>query len=428
MRYVITGAGPAGVIAAETIRKLDENGEITLVGGENERPYSRMAIPYYITGKVGEEGTHLRRDAGHYDNEKIEFRQNTRVVSIDSESKSVELDNGEKIEFDRLLLATGSRAVAPPIPGLDFPGVYPCWTLEDARKIKEIAKPDTSAVLIGAGFIGTIILDALAKVGVNLTVVEAEDRICPRMMNLQGGEIIKSWCENKGIRILTSTMVNQVSQGSAKPLAVELNSGETIEADLVVTATGVTPIIDYLEGSGIETDVGILVNDHLQTNVPEIFAIGDVSQGPDFSGEGRSVHAIQPTAAEHAQVAARNMTGENVTYRGSLIMNVVDTVNLVWYSFGQWEGVEGGDSAEFSEPERSNYIRLEFEGEFLVGSIFVGNLEQIGVMRGLIQNRIPLGDLKAELLEDPKKIVEVYLVQTDNGTAVPRMKPVTQVG
>ena len=423
MRYVVVGAGPAGVITAEQVRSLDPEGEITLLGGEDEEAYSRMAIPYYLTGKVPEEGTHLRRDPGHFEQLNITHRKGTRVTSINPQERRLTLNEGDSLEYDRLMLATGSRPVTPPIPGIDLPGIHPCWTLADARKIKDAAQSGHDVVLIGAGFIGTIIMDALASKKVNLTVVEAEDRICPRMMNTEGGAIIQSWCEEKGVRILVNTKVKEISDQGDKPLTLLLDNGDSIGADLVVVATGVKPILDYLDGSGIETDEGILINEKLQTNFPEIFAAGDAAQGMDYSTEGRSVHAIQPTAAEHAIVAAKNMTGHEAIYRGSLIMNVVETLKLCWYSFGLWMGSEESESAEFIDKDKHRYIRLEFKGDQLIGAIYVGQLEQIGALRGLIQNNISIRELKAELLEDPRKLMEVYLLNTAHGAGRPTMSP-----
>ena len=172
--HVILGAGPAGVIAAETIRKHAPNDRITLVGDEAEPPYSRMAIPYLLIGNIDERGTYLRKNDQHFEQLCVE-QVHTRAVSIDSKAKTIQLDNGQALKFDKLLIATGSRPVRPPIPGMDSPQVHPCWTLEDARAIMALAKPGARVVQMGAGFIGCIIMEALAARGVTLFVVEMGD-------------------------------------------------------------------------------------------------------------------------------------------------------------------------------------------------------------------------------------------------------------
>lgn len=420
MRYLIAGAGPAGVIAAETIRAQDADGEIIILGEEDEVPYSRMAIPYLLTGKVDETGTHLRKEASHYQSLNIEVRQGVRLEKIDSSGKSVTLDNGESLTYDKLLLATGSRPNRPPIPGIEAEGILPCWTLEQARQIKATVTPETHIVLIGAGFIGSIILDSLSNT--QLTVVEAGDRMVPRMMDKTGAEVIKKWCESKGVTIHTSTLVERIEPGKERKFSAALSNGQNVEADLIITAAGVTPNSECVEGSGIATDQGILVDEHLQTNIPDIYAVGDVAQGTDFSSkENTAVVAIQPVAAEHAQVCGRNMTGTPTSYRGALAMNVVDTIGLTYYTFGAWMGVEGGEHAEGQDEERFKYTKLEFEGDLLVGAIIVGHFEHVGALRGLIQNSIPLGDWKAKLLENPDTLMEAYLSVTGRGLNVPRL-------
>jgi len=192
MTYVIIGAGPAGVTAADTLRKTDPNAEVVMIGGEPEPPYSRMAIPYVLTGIIEEEGTYLRKDDDHYGVQKISYRQGI-VESVDAKAKVFRLADGSDQPYEKLLIATGASPVRPPIDGLDLPGVHHCWTLEDCRNIARLADKGADVVLMGAGFIGCIILEALAERGVNLTVVEAEDRMVPRMMNAAAGNMVKAW-------------------------------------------------------------------------------------------------------------------------------------------------------------------------------------------------------------------------------------------
>jgi NADPH-dependent 2,4-dienoyl-CoA reductase/sulfur reductase-like enzyme len=221
MHYVIVGAGPAGVIAAETLRRTDSEGQITIIGDEPEPPYSRMAIPYLLVDNIGEAGTHLRKQRDHYEQLGIEIKHD-RVNNVETEHNRVDLEGGTAIDYDRLLVASGSKPVLPPVPGIDSPGVYNCWTLEDARHIIEHTKPGARVTLIGAGFIGCIILEALASRGVKLTVVEMGDRMVPRMMNETAGGLIKRWCESKDIRVLTSTGVSAVDN---RPPAEQQESG-----------------------------------------------------------------------------------------------------------------------------------------------------------------------------------------------------------
>lgn len=420
MRHVIIGAGPAGVVAAETLRGLDSQSAITLIGDEPEPPYSRMAIPYCLNDMIGEAGTYLRKTDGHYDGLNIEVVQD-RVSALSTQDKTLTLVSGASQTYDHLLIASGSTPTAPPIDGIDLPGVHACWTLDDYRRIIERAKPGSSIVLMGAGFIGCIILEALAARGVNLTVVELENRMVPRMMNEASGGLIKRWCEDKGVRVLTSTRVEGIESDSSNDmLKVSLSDGQTLDADLVISATGVAPNTAFLEGSGIEVDHGILVNDRLQTNLDSVYAAGDVAQGRNFSTGEYSVQAIQPTAVEHARIAAINMSdGHESKHQGSLNLNVLSTMGLISASFGAWEGVDGGDSAELSDSGRYWYLNLQFEEDVLIGAHSLGLTAQVGVLRGMIQTGLHLGVWKDRLMRNPLNLTEAYVAATQGvGLAV----------
>lgn len=429
MHYVIIGAGPAGVIAAETLRKTDPQGQITLIGEEPEPPYSRMALPYLLSENIPEAGTYLRKTPDHYRRLGIQVLQD-RATALDTAAKRLTLASGQALPFDRLLIATGSRPLTPPIPGIDLPGVHSCWTLADARQILHRAKPKANVVLIGAGFIGCIVLEALAARQVNLTVVEMGDRMVPRMMNQTAGTLIKQWCEAKGVAVHTSTRVSAIQpaastgglhkvlgflglekQAPAAGLQVTLDNGHTLAADLVIVAAGVTSNVEFLDGSGVETDQGVLVNARLQTSLPDIYAAGDVAQGRDFSTGGFEVHAIQPTASEHGRIAALNMAGRVTDYQGSLNMNVLATLGLIASSFGQWMGVKDGTQAEACDPQRFRYLSLAFQDDVLVGATSLGLTEHVGILRGLIQGKVHLGTWKDKLLQDPTRVMEAYLAR-----------------
>ncbi|MDA0998573.1 MAG: FAD/NAD(P)-binding oxidoreductase [Proteobacteria bacterium] len=410
MTYVIIGAGPSGVTAADTIRGVDPKGKIVLLSGEPEPPYSRMAIPYVLTNLIKEPGTYLRKDKDHYGAKAIEYQQ-AAVESVDPKKNTVKLKGGGSLSYDKLLIATGAHPVRPPIDGLDLPGVHHCWTLEDCRNIIRLADKGADVVLMGAGFIGCIILEALAERGVNLTVVEALDRMVPRMMNETAGNMLKAWCENKGVKVLTSTKVTKLESSADKrdTLKVDLDNGQSLPAHLVVVATGVRSNIGFLESVGLKTDVGIIVDNQMRSSVDNIYAAGDCAQGLDFTTGEWAVHAVQPTAVDHGRIAGLNMAGQVAEYKGSVQMNVLDTIGLISASFGKWDGVKGGDHAEAIDAENFRYMRLEFDGERIVGALSLGRTDHVGVLRGLIQTRIRLGEWKQRLIADPHLIAEAYV-------------------
>jgi NADPH-dependent 2,4-dienoyl-CoA reductase/sulfur reductase-like enzyme len=406
MKHVIIGNGPAGVVAAETIRRRRPQDDVVMIGDEPHPSYSRMAIPYLLIGNIDERGTYLRKDPDHFGKLRIRTVQG-RVSAIETDERKVRLAEGPSFEYDRVLIATGSSPAAPPVPGLDSPFVHPCWTLKDARNIVALAKPGARVLQMGAGFIGCIILEALALRGVKLTVVEMGDRMVPRMMGPGAGGMIKSWCERKGVRVKTSTRVESIEPAS--PVRARFSDGTAEEFDLVIQATGVRPNIGFLAGSSIKALVGVLTDERMQTTVPGIYAAGDCAEAYDPVTRQTIVSAIQPNAVDQALVAAVNMCGGDAVSNVVTQINVLDTLGLVSTSFGQWQGVAGGQHAELNDPDNFRYLRLEFDRDVLIGANSLGMTEHVGVLRGLVEGGVRLGPWKDRLLEDPTRLMEAYL-------------------
>jgi NAD(P)H-nitrite reductase large subunit len=411
MRHVIIGAGPAGVIAAETIRKNDPAASITIIGEEKETPYSRMAIPYLLHGRIEEKGTNLRTSEDQFKNLDIELTH-AKVDKVEPENNSLILDNGNSVDYDQLLIATGSRPYSSNLDKLNSSRVQTCWTLEDARKIMEFANKDDEVLLVGAGFVACIIMNALIARGTKLTTIVRGKQMVRSMMNPTASAMVKRWCLKEGLNVLTETTIEDASCNDAGDLEVSFNTGDKMNPDLIIVATGVQPNVEFLQGSGVEVDNGILVNEYLQTNIPNIYAAGDAAQGFDFSTGEQSVHIIQPTAADHGRTAALNMVGQKCKFQGSILMNVLDTMGLISGSFGKWQGIDGGDSAELLDEENYKYINLQFDEDRLIGALTLGHTEHVGVVRGLIQSQVKLGSWKDKLMDDPSQFMNAYLAKT----------------
>lgn len=412
MHHVIIGGGPAGVIAAETIRKQAPHDNITIVSDEAEPPYSRMAIPYLLMGNVQEDGTYLRKDPSHLKNLHVNWAQ-ASVKNVDAATKKVMFNTGTEVTFDTLLIATGSHPIKPLIPGIDSAGVHTCWTMDDARKIMALATKDSRVLQLGAGFIGCIIMESLAARGVKLSVVEMGDRMVPRMMGPTAGGMIRDWVQTKGVEVFTATKVESIEAG--KPLKVILSNGKTVEADLVISAAGVRPAIGFLKDSGITCLLGVLTDAHLQTNVPGIFAAGDCAEAFDKVSNKAIVSAIQPNAAEPARVAAMNMVATSrgktmqAELKGVTQINVLDTLGMISTSFGDWQGQPGGEHVELTDLKQGRHLSLQFKDDVLVGCNSVGWTEHVGVMRGLVEGKVKLGAWKDQLKADPTKLMQAYI-------------------
>ena len=406
MKYVLIGAGPAGVRAAETLRQEDPAGEITLVSGEPGEPYARMAIPYILTGRITEEGALQRKSPDHFSSRGVRYLNRKAVkVHAGAQGGTVALDDGAVLDYDRLLVASGSSPTLPPVPGTDLPGVVTCWTLADARVIAAKLKPGARVVMVGAGFVAGVCMKSLVESGAQLTVIAGRaGQILRSMMTPTGSAMLQRWLEGKGVNVVTKGRIERIEAGPR--LVMDTQS---FDADLIIVATGVHPNIAFLDGTGAEIDQGIVVNDRMQSSVPGIYAAGDVAQGRDFSTGEWVVHALQPTAAEHGRVAGLNMAGKDAPYRGSLSMNVLDTVGLLSYTFGLWQGRAGGDSVENVDADRFRYTRLCFDGDVLIGAIVIGAPEHVGAIRGLIQTRHGLGAWKQTLMKDPGQLMNALV-------------------
>jgi len=366
MRHLIIGNGPTGLVAAETLRRLQP---------------------------------------------RIQLLQ-ARVTWVDPAKKVIELADGKRERYDRLLIATGSHPVRPDVPGMDLPNVHTCWTLDDARAIAAKARRGTRVLQLGAGFIGCIIMEALAARGAQLTIVEMGDRMVPRMMTEKAGGMIRHWVEQKGVSVHVNEAITAIEpQGDA--LAVKVSrGGAPIMADLVICAAGVRPNIGFLAGSGIEIGRGIRVDKHMKTSVPDVYAAGDVVEAEGFHSGQPELNAIQPNAADQARVAAHNMAGDPTPSPGSLAINVLDTLGLISTSFGQWWGAkpeEGGAGVELVDESSHRYLSLQFQDDVLIGATSIGWTDHVGVLRGLIQTRTRLGAWKDRLLADPTDFMSAYL-------------------
>lgn len=408
-RHVVLGAGPAGINAIETIRQFDHDGSITLVS--NEPAYARMALPYFVAKEIPEAQLLTASDP-YFDRLQVDRRIGRRAAQIDPQARVVRLDDDTSVPFDNLLVATGSSPVVPPIPGANGKHIHNLWTLEDAQATMASARVQRpTVVLIGAGFIGLIILNALHKLGWRLALVELEGQILPRMLDRRGAAAAEAWLRSLGVDVYTGCRVQSIEPGRKR--RVVLSDGQKIDAHVVLLSTGIRPNLSFLNGSGIETDAGILVNQKMRTNVAGIYAAGDVAQGPNLLGGPPVIQAIQTAAVDHGRIAGANMAGQERDYPGSLIMNILDIAGLHCTSFGRWS--ETVDTTVVWNAARPVYRKLVWEDTRLVGGIILGPIEDttmltdVGMLKGLIQAQTDLGNWKDYLKDRPWDLRRAYV-------------------
>ena len=423
-RHVIVGGGTAGLNAMTTIREYDK-GESEVVLVSREWPYSRMVLPYYLGHTISESHV-FTATAPRLANLGIQFAKADaateadliaqfiprNAASLDTANNQLTLEDGVTIGYDDLLIATGSSATRPPIPGVDGDNIYNLWTLDDARGVLANIKEGMDVAMVGAGFISFTILNSVLSHGVNLHIIEIMPQILPRMIDSQGASMVHGWLEQKGVKLHTNTRVQGIEDVDGRK-KLSIDGGEDITVDLVIMGTGIRTNLEWLEGSGIEIDQGVLVDDHLRSNVPNVYAAGDVAQGRELITGNREVHAIEPTAMEHGRIVGANMVGRDIAYRGSLLMNILDVQDLDIASFGDWSG--SGDVTEFVNTSENVYRKLVWNDDRITGAIIMGparsvwTTNDVGMLKGLVQSGTKLGGWKSYIQENPRDIKRPFV-------------------
>jgi NAD(P)H-nitrite reductase large subunit len=426
MRHVIVGGGTAGLNAVTTIRQYDR-GASEIVWVSAEQPYARMVLPYYLQGSISE--THCftarpsrLRELG------VQTHFGRYAKQLDTQTNVLTLDDDTSISYDDLLIATGSSPVRPPIPGAEGAGVHSFWTLTQAQGVIQGMRQGCQVVMVGAGFIAFTILNAILARGATLTVVEVMPQVLPRMIDQEGAALVEQWLRAHGVTIHTSTQITAIEDTNGQK-RLHLQGAEALLADMVIMATGIRTNLDWLKGSGIDMNNGILVDAHLRSNVPNVYAAGDVAEGRDLVTGQPVVHAIEPTAMEHGRVVGANMAGQPQAYRGSLLMNIVEVQGLEIASFGAWNDPQA-EVFYALKPERPAYRKLLWQDDRLIGAMILGRsrdvwtTNDVGMLKGLVQTGMRLGAWKAYLRHNLFEIKRAYIA---SGTTA-RLLPLTVQG
>jgi NAD(P)H-nitrite reductase large subunit len=397
-KYLIIGNSAGGIGAAEVIRQVDNEGVLTIVSEEPYPPYSRPLISKYLARERNLEGI-LFRPPGFYDQNNILFLPGKKATHLELDSQTVLLDDDERITWEKLLLAVGGKPIFPKMKGSDKTGVFTFTDLDDAKALDRFLDNRRKAVVIGGGLIGISATEALVKRGLDVVVVEMKERILNTILDRQASGMAEKILKQAGVKIITGHTVVEVS-GRESVEGATLDNGDTMRCDLLLVAIGVLPRSELASDAKLETDRGIVVDHHMATNHPNVYACGDVAQAYDFAyGENR-LSPIWPNAYIGGRTAGYNMAGIATEYPGGTAMNALNYFGIDITSAGI-ATVPSSDGYEvISKQESNTYQKVILKDNIIVGMIFVTNIEKSGIIFGLMRDRVNVESFKQSLLAD----------------------------
>ena len=392
MKYVIIGNSAAAIGCVEAIRKNDTKGSITIISSEKYHTYSRPLISYLLWGKTTLENMKYR-DNDFYEKNNCNCIFETKAVKILKEERIVILSNGDKVSYDKLLIATGSRPFIPPIKGLESVSKkFTFMTLDDAKSLEKELAEDKKVLIMGAGLIGLKCMEGIKHLVKEITVVDMADRILPSILEKNGSEMVQSYLENQGVKFILSDSVEKFEGNTAI-----LKSGKKIDFDILIVAVGVRPNVSLAEDIGAKVEKGIVINDKCQTTVKDVFAAGDCTVSYDISSDSNKILALLPNAYMQGECAGNNMSGNDFIFDKAIPMNAIGLLGLHIITAGSYEG-----KAHIKQTENNLKI-LYTKDNLLKGYMVIGDIKRAGIYTSLIRERTPLDTVDFDLIfESPQ--------------------------
>jgi phenylglyoxylate dehydrogenase epsilon subunit len=412
-QYLIVGASHAGLSALHTLRMADSEGSLTLINRDACLPYSPTVLPYVVSGRSQPDNVALQGEAD-FEKLKVAYRPGKTVRAIDAKAQVATLADGERIAYQKLLVASGARPIVPAIPGLTEVPFHVLRTLDDAVQLRVRLASIKSAVVLGAGLIGMHAAENLAKAGAEVTIVEMLPHVLAAYFDAEASSIIERAFIGKGVTLRTGEKVVGVEK-TAKGCSIKLQSGGAIEADALLVGVGVTPIVDFLAGSGVAIDRGVLVDDTMKTSVENIWAAGDVAQAKSFYTGEKILNGILPDAVEQGRIAGLAMAGDSglKPYPGGIPLNTYTFFGQQALSVGvDGEGMTDLEIERRVDAAANRYLKIVLRNNRLVGIFGINRPFDSGVMWELIQRRIDLAPVKAQFLAQPRETARVLMSRT----------------
>lgn len=399
VKYLIIGNSAGGIGAAEAIREVDKTGSLLVISDEPYPAYSRPLISEYLAGGCPWERM-LYRPADFYEMNDIQTFLNTKVEHLDIAEHTVELEDGRRIAWEKLLLATGGLPIVPQIEGIGRRGVFTFTTLDDAKAIDKFLTGTSRAVVIGGGLIGVSVTEALVKRGARVTVVEMKERILNTMLDEETSALEEATLRRAGVNIVTGHTVVEIN-GDSSPTAtvssVTLDDGSQTPCNLVVVAIGVRPRTELVSDTGIKTNRGLIVNHYMATSCPHIYACGDAAEAYDFIYNENRLTPIWPNAYLGGRVVGSNMAGILTEYSGGTAMNSLKYFGVDIVSAGMVTPAD--DSYQVVSQKNGNTShKVVLKDGLVMGMVFAGNIEKSGIVFSLMRDKVNVEEFKEALV------------------------------
>ncbi len=411
-KYLIIGSSHAGLSAAEAIRLYDQDGALTMISAEKAYPYSPTILPYVVSGKVHEDRIFLR-DQVWFDKRNIRFLNGATVTGVHAEKKSVSLESGREMSYEKLLIATGAEPELPPVAGLKECPHYKLRTVDDAINIRGALKKGGSAIVLGGGLIGMHAAENMARAGLKVTVVEMLRQVLPGYFDPQAAGLIQKVFTENGVKILTGNPATNVTSAHGA-CAVSLRNGLDLSAHVLLVAAGVRPRISFLAGSPVGTDAGILVDERMRTSAQDIWAAGDVAQAGSFLGPEKILNGIVPDAVEQGRIAGMDMAGDPSLkpYSGGIAMNTYSFFGNRSFSVGLSLAEASEEDLEVDtiySPAGLKYQKLVFREDRLIGASAINAALDPGVICQTIRRKVQMGEMKRGFAASPLEYGRLFM-------------------
>ncbi len=407
VKYVIIGASAAGIAAVEAIRKVDPVGTVTVITEEACAHYSRPMISDLVSLKADMQKMKCKTD-DFWKINNVEARLGKKAVSLNLTEKTVNLEDGEKVVYEKLLLATGGKPFVPKMEGQDKDGVFTFTSIADAQHLA--AKIDSihakSAVVIGAGLIGISVTEALMKRGLKVTVVELQEKILSLLLDAKASDIVEAVIRKAGVNFATGQSVQKIigkPENDGVVGGVILTKGDQVPCDLVIVAIGVIPRTELVAGTAVKINRGIVVDNFMQTNVPDVYASGDVAEAYDFILNQNRLLPLWPLAVLEGRVAGSNMAGTKTSYEGGTNMSSLKYFGMPIVSIGMANPKPEEPTLEIlvkKDTENNVYKKLVLKNNVIVGMTLVNCIDRAGILFNLMKNQVNVKKFKQDLLRD----------------------------